>query len=83
MINFKDQKVDPLSLTVKASRTAGFTSGVLHHSYTKKRRLEQLNKDIGNLKDGKFDRQRQISANDDTNIYTAKNQPNIFKNATN
>ena len=79
MINFKNQKVDPLSLTVKASKSGAFTSSVLQHSYTKKRKLI----DIEKLKDHSSDRLRQISANEDKNIYTAKNQPNIFKNATN
>ena len=78
MINFKNQKVDPLSLTVKASKSGAFTSSVLQHSYTKKRKLI----DIEKLKDHSSDRLRQISANEDKNIYTAKNQPNIFKNAT-
>ena len=52
MINFKTQKVDPLSLTVKASKSGGFTSSVLPHSYTKKRKLI----DIEKLKDYNSDR---------------------------
>lgn len=52
MINFKNQKVDPLSLTVKASKSGAFTSSVLQHSYTKKRKLI----DIEKLKDHSSDR---------------------------
>ena len=52
MINFNNQKVDPLSLTVKASKSGAFTSSVLQHSYNKKRKLI----DIEKLKDYSSDR---------------------------